>query len=1856
MATCKDSDGSDNDCPSVTYPSGRLAAITRKSNEIKRLMDGEKTAENKANACQLMTELKTKINCFQEHCSRQTARDDVSSSDLTDFIEWRDKHLTNANKFLVVAEMWMSDLDVDPSDSVSQTKSNTSSLSKLSKIREEALEAELRTKLEAEKLVLEEKALEAKVEYEKRQLKIRKEKLELEGKYMEEKFKRLESISGHSDNSRSAVFKAKEERGSLSSKILQWQATAHLPRNEPDLFDGKLIEYKSFRLAFDRIIVEACQNDKDKYYYLLRYTKGYPNDLVKSCLSEDFHKSFSHAISLLDKYYDNDVSLAQTYLDKIEKWPPIKAEDSLALDELSMYLTSCLNLMPGVSYLNQLNSWKELKTIIMKLPFDMRKRFRSKVASLQRESVPVTFETVVNFVNREAECLKIPLFGSIKETDQRVTAKSSVKQKQATFNTFEEIDSEPQPERERETRAKCHCCGKANHELNDCKFFLAKSMPDREKFVKRKNICFGCLKHSNHRSKDCRVRLRCSICRGPHPSAFHKTQTHQRWQQEQGNNADNFRPERAQALRASNRSINRVLCPCIPVKIKIKGSNDFITTNMALDTYSTACYLDEALLSELKMTGKESSITLTTMENSASAVPVKIVEDLEVHNIEGDTSITIPKLFAKAQWPFELEDTPTESDIDGFPILQQLPIKFVPKKIGLLIGINMPDIVKPLDIVQTTPNGPYATRHSLGWAANGPVGGTTSSKSLCFQTAVREQELESKIEGYFKRDFVDLHDEPADSVLDIKWRKIVTNGIKKLPSGAYEIPLPFKDPNAKIPNNFGHAMVRLRALRRQLESDELLHQEYSSFMDDVLKRGFAEEVPENSLQCPEGKVWYLPHHGVRHRRKKKLRVVYDCSAKFKDISLNDLLLQGHDFTSNLTGVLLRFREGTVAVSADIAKMYYMVKVPEADADYLRFLWYKENNLASVPKQYRLRVHVFGAKSSPSVANFALQHCLENGGRGEIVRNFYVDDFLYSSSSEKKVIELVAEVREILSKCSFDLTQFSSCSRSVLASLPNDKLSKDVVVSGDKELPEESALGVVWDPETDSLCYKICPKDSPFTKRGVLSCIFSVYDPFNIVCPILIRAKNIFQNACLLKLGWDEKLPETLLAEWKLWLQSLEGLTCIPIRRCFSTLGEFADVQLHLFSDGSELAYGSVAYLRFVSGPEVQCCITMAMVRLVPLKKGSLKTIPRIELNAAKLSVSLFLKLKRELCLKLSRVFFWSDSSIVLSYIKSENGRFQRFVANRVSFIRSHTDVNQWHHVPGKQNPADILSRGSKNGESFLQSGIWFNGPEFLSKSEEDWPEQVSVPPIEQEDLEVKSMLTVCNKTEALNPTEKLLASSSSYYKLKRKVAVLLRVRVLASSDPMVSGSVSVSEMAKAETEIFCFLQRKYYGKIRALVSASLPLPRKHVLTKVCPFLDSDGVLRVRGRLKFSDIPYQSRCPVVLPGEDHVVKLIVEECHKALGHLGRETLLAHLRTKYFVVGGSTLVKAVLRNCIVCRKVQGKPSQQIMADLPKDRVTSHNPPFSSTGIDYFGPFMVSRGRGRAKEKRYGLICSCLATRSCHLEVANSLDTDSFICAIRRFIARRGPVHRLRSDNGTNFVGGRTEISKAIAGWNDSLIDDFCKQKNIEWIFNPPRSSHYGGIYEREIRTARKVLNSLLLEFDNQIMLTDEMLSTLMCEVENILNSRPLTSCSADVDDLEALTPNHLLRLNTEVSFPPGLFDHKDLYSRRRWRQVQYLADLFWSRWRKEYLPSLQQRQIWFSSNRTHKIGDLVLVVDENLPRNLWCLGRVVDLAINERGHLRSAKIKVSRCKDGKNLKFGSAVIERSINKLILLAPAG
>ena len=227
---------------------------------------------------------------------------------------------------------------------------------------------------------------------------------------------------------------------------------------------------------------------------------------------------------------------------------------------------------------------------------------------------------------------------------------------------------------------------------------------------------------------------------------------------------------------------------------------------------------------------------------------------------------------------------------------------------------------------------------------------------------------------------------------------------------------------------------------------------------------------------------------------------------------------------------------------------------------------------------------------------------------------------------------------------------------------------------------------------------------------------------------------------------------------------------------------------------------------------------------------------------------------------------------------------------------------------------------------------------------------------------------------------------------------------------------------------------------------------------------------------------------------------------------------------------------------------------MANLLEERLIADHPPFAFVGVDLFGSLLVKQGQSQLK--RYGVLFTCFTTRAVHIEVAHSLDTSFFIQSLRLFVARRGQVLELRSDNVSNFLEAEHELAKAIENWNKTQINDFLLQRNIKWKFNVPRASHHGGIWERLIRSVCKILSAL---FTEQV-LTDESLLTLLFEAEGILNSKPCTTINDDPLDLNVLTPNHLLLLKERVTLPPDIFSIKDNYAKRRWRQVQYLADVF------------------------------------------------------------------------------------------------
>ncbi|KAK0155297.1 hypothetical protein N1851_002355 [Merluccius polli] len=383
------------------------------------------------------------------------------------------------------------------------------------------------------------------------------------------------------------------------------------------------------------------------------------------------------------------------------------------------------------------------------------------------------------------------------------------------------------------------------------------------------------------------------------------------------------------------------------------------------------------------------------------------------------------------------------------------------------------------------------------------------------------------------------------------------------------------------------------------------------------------------------------------------------------------------------------------------------------------------------------------------------------------------------------------------------------------------------------------------------------------------------------------------------------------------------------------------------------------------------------------------------------------------------------------------------------------------------------------------------------------------------------------------------------------------------------------------------------------------------------------------------MPEETKHPLILSKDQHIAMLILKHVHQNLGHGGRAHTLSSVRKKFWITNGNSAIRKVIAECGFCRRYNGRAVEQKMADLPKARILPDLPPFTNTGVDYFGPIEVKKGRSTCK--RYGAIFTCMASRAIHLEVASSLDTDACINALRRFVSRRGQVTHLWSDNGTNFVGAERELRDALAALNQDRIQGVLSQVGIRWNFNPPTGSHHGGVWERMIRLIRRVLSSVL----RQQTLDDDGFHTMLCEVEAILNDRPITKLSDDPNDLEPLTPNHLLLLKGKPALPPGVFEPHDQYVKRRWRQIQYLADLFWKRWVREYLPLLQERQKWNQKKRSLVVGDIVTIMDASAPRGSWPLGKVLEVFPDKYGLVRSVKLQTK-----------SNIIERPVTKLTLL----
>lgn len=1685
------------------------------------------------------------------------------------------------------------------------------------------------------------------------------------------------------------------KQNEITSSLVQQQRLLSLPARDIPLYDGDPLQFISFMRAFEQGVEEKASKS-DCLYYLEQFTRGQPRELVRSCLHMNPDPGYAKAKQLLQKHFGSKYKIAVAYIEKAMSWPQIKNEDVNSLQAYSLFLQGCCNVMEDLQYMQELDMPSNIRAIVSKLPFKLRERWRTVAHDiLETTERRAVFKDLVKIIERHVQILSDPLYGNINDSpsgmaaprvvnrqrsysDQRVRGKSFATTVAPVESERARVSSPVAPNRSSSTSV-CACCA-LRHPLEHCQQFKRKKHRDKMNLIKERELCFGCL-NAGHRSRNCEKRLTCKICSQRHPTVLHvdkKEMTETCTGHVKATGSTPTEPDKESGTSSSAASEicahtgagkDRCLLSILPVQIKAAKGNQVIQTYAFLDPGSSATFCSEQLMQRLRLTGTRTQFLLHTM-GQERVVPGYSLRGLEVSSINGGMFYELPQTLTQKKMPISDDNIVAADDLVKWPYLAKLDIPRIEANVDLLIGSNAPKLLEPWEVINSSGNGPYAIRTALGWVINGPLhGGDSSQNTECTSALVNRIsvcKLEEMLHKQYNHDFNELAtEEKGPSREDRKFMEIMEQSAI-LKNNHYQLNLPFKK-DVCLPNNFSVAKQRVTSLKRKFLKNERFFKEYSSNIKEMVSNGYAEEVPAQQLSGDSGKVWYIPHHGVHHPKKKSLRVVFDCAAVFKGASLNQQLLQGPNLNSTLLGVLLRFRQEPVAVMGDVQAMYHQVKVPESDRDFLRFLWWPEGDLTKQLSVFRMTVHLFGAVSSPSCAIFALRKTAEdNQGDfpAEVIQtvkeNFYVDDCLKSMASEDEAVLMVKHLTMLCQRGGFTLTKWISNSRSVLQALPEEHRAKDLKeLDMDRdELPVERALGLQWCVEDDTFTFSLEVSQRSCTRRGMLSLSSSVYDPLGFLAPVLLPAKIVLQELCRRNFGWDETVPQELRHHWTRWLEELDKLPEFKINRCIKPkgFGNIMKAQIHHFSDASESGYGAVSYLRMQDNKNaVHVAFLTGKARVTPLKAV---TIPRLELTAAVLAVRVDLMLRAELQIPLQESVFWTDSTSVLKYIKNEDKRFHTFVANRVTTIREATATSQWRYISTKENPADDASRGLRV-RDLVEHNRWIEGPSFLHKPEEDWPADRVDTAVRADDLELKKEVVVnaVNVRDSPDGTSRLIAHFSDWRRLKIAAAWFLKLKRMLLNRTRKKGesetsdtnmlnatapkgqALTVEDLCEAELAIIRYCQQQRFGEeIDTLSAGKRTVSRQSTLYKLDPQLD-DGLLRVGGRLTRGSLPEEAKHPLILSKDQHVATLLVREIHQQLGHSGRNHILSTLRRKYWVTGANSAIRKVISKCCFCRRHNGRMMMQKMADLPKERILPDHPPFTNVGVDYFGPVEVKKGRGTVK--RYGVIFTCLSSRAVHLEIASSLDTDACINSLRRFICRRGQVVQLLSDNGTNFIGAERELREALSSLNQARIEGMLQQKGIKWSFNPPAGSHFGGVWERVIRMVRRILSSVL----QQQRLDDDGLHTVMCEAEAILNDRPITKLSDDPNDLEALTPNHILLMKGRPSLPPGLFDQHDVYIRRRWRQVQYIANLFWKRWIREYLPLLQERQKWSEQKNNLKPGDIVIIMDPTAPRGSWPLARVLEAFHDDKGLVRSVRLQTK-----------SNIIERPVTKLCLLHEPG
>ncbi|XP_075163137.1 uncharacterized protein LOC142235765 [Haematobia irritans] len=1564
----------------------------------------------------------------------------------------------------------------------------------------------------------------------------------------------------------------------------QLHARQTVPKELPT-FSGSPEEWPLFNSTYEWSTAVCGLTDAENLIRLQRALRGEALEAVKRIL---VHPScVSHAISILKVLYGQPDKILFALKSKIKSLSSVNPNKMESITNFAIHVKGLQSTIEACGLADELNDSSLLQELISKLPPYYQINWGAQKLILQQSG-----KNTVNV-----------------ENNIHSSSSHNRKQRNEFLNTHGD-----------EKKKKCHLYVRVGcNNIANCQKFLEYDRKVRWNTVKQFDLCKHCLrKHSGvcyNKNKSCNV----VGCQYKHHHLLHGSKNSPHMHSEIGNEKRvdtkeiNVNKEE-ETLNTHDVTKHPLLFKVIP--ICIHGNNNKVVHTFAfLDDGSSTSLIEEDILNQLDLKGETEQLCLKWTAN--------------VKRTESKSQRLKIRVSGQNKKPFSLDVRSVKqlllpkqtmdyaSLCQKFSYLKGLPIEsYCAATPKILIGLNNANMTICNKVREGGVGKPIAIKTALGWTVFGPCGDAPHSP---FSMHICEcLESDSKIHQMVKLFYnvenlgINFVKQQANKE-DEKSMNILKTFTHQRADGHYETSLLWRYDEVLFPDNYEMAKKRLVCLENKLLKNDDLLNTFVETLRNYLAKGFISKIDSTEkIQ----RVWYLPIFPVFNKNKPgKCRIVWDAAAKFNGVSLNSMLLKGPDFLCSLQGILYKFRERSVATCGDIEQMFHQVFIREEDRHVQRFLW--RNCQTDVkPDVYIMNVMTFGASCSPCISQYIknlnaakFEEKLPQAASA-FKENHYVDDFLYSTDTPEQAIQIAKETHFIQKQAGFNLRNWCSNVPAVIEQLEGQQA---------KSQKQLKILGVFWNPPMDKIVFKISPhileNDAVCgrkyaTKSQVLKILMTIYDPLGLIGNFLMYLKIILQEIWKSGVEWDEPIKKEQNEKWVKWLQHLPELENVSIQRCYlKCITDYnnAEVELHTFVDASENGYAAVAYLRIVNGESVVCSLVGSKTRVAPLRVIS---IPRLELMAALIGTRFANTIVSNHSITINRKYFWSDSRTVLSWLTYNNKKYHQFVSLRVSEILETTELGEWNWITGKQNVADEATKWARKPDVSAESR-WFKGPNFLLKPKSEWPlEKIELDP---QDIERRETVLLHMDTAPIIEIDRF----SKWKRLLRTTAYVLRFFNIVK-EKQKNKELTSEELLKAESVLFRLAQLEFYSDEIHALKMNKRVSKTSSIYKVSPFLDECDILRVDGRLNATWISEDTRNPTILPRASRITILLVTDIHANFHHMNHETVVNEIRQKFYIPKLRAVLKRVVKNCQVCKIRKAAPTVPQMARLPAARLAAFCAPFTYTGLDYFGPIMVTVGRHT--EKRYGALFTCLTMRAIHIEIVTTLNTSSCIIAIRNFMCRRGIPNEFYSDNGTNFVSAERELREAAKEVDkNELVRNFTTT-TTKWNFNPPSSPHMGGAWERLVRSIKTVYNNIT----PTRVPNEELLRGMMAEVENIINSRPLVYEPIDNENAEAITPNQFLVGSTNGMKPLAMYDDSGVALRNNWLYSQQYAERFWRRWVKEYLPSLTFRSKWHEKAKPISVDDLVIVVDPSSPRNVWLRGKVIETSIAKDGQVRSAKI--------------------------------